>query len=394
MRGIHLRSLSSFDVRLSRPGPVKDTQPNPPPGERARPASARYDGLDMVRAAAMLLGITAHAAVAYAPDMGRWYFVEEVSTDAGLEALQWLLHSFRMQVFFVLSGLFAHLVMDKRGPDAFLADRFRRLVWPLLVGLPLVVLYDKGLRTWSQAQGTLSPLYAGGAEWLFRPLHLWFLGYLFLYVAGAWLLARVGLRAGWLTRAFGQVLRWPELFLALAALTFASVHWLGEPNPAMRLTPELASLVYYLPFFVFGWLVWSHLERAKPLLRAAWLVAPGLALGFFVASRHLQFQASGQALNALVAWLMVLGSLGLALRVRHAPRPVLRATVEASYWVYLVHHPLVVAAQIALATLPWNAWLKYAAVVIAVAALSLASAPWVLRRTFLGGWLGARRAPG
>lgn len=338
----------------------------------------------------MLLGVTSHAAFAYVPDMGRWYFVQDASTQVELGTLQWLLHSFRMQVFFALSGLFAHLVMDKRGPSGFLVDRFRRLVVPLLVGLPLVVLYDKGLRSWSLAQGTLSPEYVGGADWLLRPLHLWFLGYLFLYIAAAWLLVRLGLRAERLTRAFGRVLRVPELFLVLAGLTFAAVHWLGEPNPAMTLAPELASLVYYLPFFVFGWLAWSNLERAQALRRTAWLVAPALALGWWVFSRNLQFQASGQALAALVAWLMVLGSLGLALRVQHAPRPALAALVEASYWVYLVHHPLVVASQVALATLPWGAWLKYALVVAAVTAVSLASS-LLVRRSFLGAWLGARR---
>ena len=352
---------------------------------------ARYDGLDMVRAAAMLLGVTAHAAFAYVPEMGRWYFVQDVSTHAELNTVQWLLHSFRMQVFFVLSGLFAHLVLDKRGADGFLVDRFRRLVVPLLVGLPLVVLYDKGLRSWSLARGTLHPDYVGGADWLVRPLHLWFLGYLFLYIAGAWLLVRLGLRAERLTRAFARVLQVPELFVVLAGLTFASVHWLGEPNPAMTLAPELASLAYYLPFFGFGWLLWSTLERAQALRRTGWLVVPALALGWWVFSRNLQYQALGQALAALVAWLMVLGCLGLALRVRHAPRPALRALVESSYWVYLVHHPLVVASQIALATLPWDAWLKYALVVLVVTAVALASFLLFVRASVVGAWLGARR---
>jgi Acyltransferase family len=37
-------------------------------------------------------------------------------------------HSFRMELFFLLAGFFAALVIDKRGVSAFIRDRIRRIL--------------------------------------------------------------------------------------------------------------------------------------------------------------------------------------------------------------------------------------------------------------------------
>lgn len=351
---------------------------------RAPMQRQRYDGLDVVRALAMLLGIAYHAGYAYVPGIGPWYVVQDVSTAPAFDVLVKVLHAFRMQLFFVLSGFFAHLVAERRD---FLRDRFRRLMVPFLVAAPLAVALDAALRGWSRAQGTLQ----APDGWLARPLHLWFLEYLFLFCLLAAAAKRVPGRG--LAALTARALQAPEALAALALLTGAALRWLPEAKPSDSFVPQLATVALYLPFFALGWLLWGAREHLPRLRRLAWLGLPGLALAGWLFSRHLQWEPEGAWVCAAASWLLVLGGLGLAVRVPPSVRgAALASAVEASYWVYLVHYPLVVAGHLALAKLPWPAWLKYALVVGAVSALAFASWAWV-RRTPLRGWLGVRARP-
>ena len=63
----------------------------------------------------MLLGLAYHATYAWLPNVAPWYLVADSSPVEGLMLVTGLLHSFRMQVFFALSGFFSHLVFERRG---------------------------------------------------------------------------------------------------------------------------------------------------------------------------------------------------------------------------------------------------------------------------------------
>jgi hypothetical protein len=118
------------------------------------------------------------------------------------------------------------------------------------------------------------------------------------------------------------------------------------------------------------------------------MAVASLAVCLFVFSRPLQWQPVGQALAAVAAWSMTLGVLGPALRPGRT-RP--GALVQSAYWVYLVHHPLVLLGQVLVATREGPAWAAYAAVVLGSFAVSFGSFMLVVRHTPLADWLGARR---
>jgi peptidoglycan/LPS O-acetylase OafA/YrhL len=79
--------------------------------------------------------------------------------------------------------------------------------------------------------------------------------------------------------------------------------------------------------------------------------------------------------------------------VPSAPRPRLRFVIESSYWVYLLHLPLVQLLQIAFGRLPWPAPAKYALVLAITFGVTMGSFAWWVRGTALGEWLGAKRRP-
>src|SRR5262245_66161826 len=85
-------------------------------------ALERFHSLDALRAFALLLGVFFHSLMAYILPPGIW----AVGTKAPSTSLFWFVyysHCFRMEVFFLLAGFFARLVMQKRDVSAFLHDR-------------------------------------------------------------------------------------------------------------------------------------------------------------------------------------------------------------------------------------------------------------------------------
>ena len=111
----------------------------------------------------MLLGVVYHATYAFVPGIGPWFPVQAQATWDGFSVLAAVLHSMRMPVVFCVSGFFAALVMDKRA-DRFLVDRFKRLMVPFFVALPVSIVSDRFIRQASLAQGTQDAGYAGQGE--------------------------------------------------------------------------------------------------------------------------------------------------------------------------------------------------------------------------------------
>ncbi len=331
----------------------------------------------------MLLGVAYHATYAFVPDIGPWFPVQAHSTWSGFAVIAAVLHAVRMPVFFTLSGFFAALVMERRR-GAFLRDRFKRLLVPFFVALPVTVTADVFLRRASIAQHTMDSSYAGQGEWLFRPLHLWFLEYLFLFCILAWLLA-----ATRVTVRLHSALKTPEVLLAGSAVTAAGVLMFGAPQPAFSFVPSLSAVTSFAPFFGLGWALYRSREAATVLQRRGWWMAlASFALCLFVFTRPLQWQPVGQALAALAAWLMVLGVMGPAMKPgARAPG----ALVQSAYWVYLVHHPLVFLGQVLVAKRAWPAGIAYGAVVLGVFAVSFGSFMLLVRFTPLAPWVGAKR---
>ncbi|MFO0953424.1 MAG: acyltransferase family protein [Isosphaeraceae bacterium] len=97
--------------------------------------SPRYHALDCVRASAMLLGVFYHAILfrmltAGGPPPGPF----RGPADPSRWAADWL-HSFRMPLFFLVSGFFGRMMLEKYGVSEYLRRRWYRIGVPLVVGM-------------------------------------------------------------------------------------------------------------------------------------------------------------------------------------------------------------------------------------------------------------------
>src|SRR5262249_12135533 len=80
----------------------------------SQPPVERFYSLDALRAFVLLLGVFFHSLMAYVLPSGFW----AVGTTPPPTPLLWFgyyVHAFRMEVFFLLAGFFACMVIEKRG---------------------------------------------------------------------------------------------------------------------------------------------------------------------------------------------------------------------------------------------------------------------------------------
>lgn len=379
----------------------------------------RLHALDLLRAAAMFLGIVLHAGISFIVSPFPW-LVHDARRSFVFDVLLAAIHGFRMQVFFFLAGFFAHLLWQRLGARGFLIQRGKRIGLPLLLGMLIIVPVILGLSVWADPRtgthfarrfmytlGTLSPL-------TIPTLHLWFLEMLLLLYGAvaiiAWigklvdttsLLARLDHAFEWLMR---QRLK-PFLLLPPTILCLWGGPFFGEIDQmGARLLPAARAVAYFGLFFFVGW--WMH--RRAQLLETLRLwnktyfaialiafltlgachdmrISPGNAAYFRV--KLLALTAAG-----LYAWCMTFAVTGVFLRFANGHHPWKRYLADASYWCYLVHLPLVCFLQILVAASPLSPWPKFAFILIVNIAFLLPSYHWCVRYTWLGRLLNGPRS--
>lgn len=384
----------------------------------------RLHALDAVRGAALLLGIAFHATLSFLPGVQLWAAMDSHRTVA-LAGVFYVLHVFRMTTFFLIAGFFAHLTFHRRGQAAFIRDRLKRIALPLMVGWPILFAAIVAVTLWAAAQangGVLpkAPPPGPPAPPLAFPLtHLWFLYLLLilyaLTLAGRALVARVdaqGRVAALADRAIAGLMSSPLGPIALAVpltLAFAVnrpwLMWFGIPTPDNSLIPNLPALVGFGAAFLFGWVLhrqaslirklegrWALNLALAVLLIGGCLAYVGLRPVIVPAPQAWPTLAYGGA-YALASWCGTFAVIGLALRFLAGPSRVRRYVADASYWLYLVHLPLVMALQTAVARLDWPWQVKYPLILAVAFPLMFASYQLMVRHTFIGAILNGRRQP-
>lgn len=399
-----------MDGSLTRPAALSAST-------HARP---RLYGLDALRGTAALLVVLLHAAIPYLRiDLpGLVWPVRDPSFDPVVNGLFWWIEGFIMPLFFLIAGYFSTGPLRKLGPAPFLRQRAKRLLLPLAVVGTVVLTLD--VYVWAlglvasgryPARKLLSLKFDGIEQDFWGLGHLWFLQYLFLLsallcvAAVAWRRLSATGAARHFREAIDAVLLSPWRPLALAIPT-ALLLWL-HPEVVTGFQhsfwPVLPKLLHSALFFFVGCRLACRQDLRDSLSRApaAPLALSCLAFALLLPliHEHLAEELSGARRAALAismglfAWLTVFGVIGLFLRGCRRERPAVAALANASFWIYLVHHPLVALAQIALAPLALPAWQKFAAASLIAVGLSLMSYYAVVRTTWIGGLLDSRRVP-
>lgn len=382
----------------------------------------RLHGLDALRGGALLLGVVLHASMSYLP-VTVWIVPDE-QTSPVAGALFFAIHLFRMTTFFLIAGLFGHMLLQRRGWLGFAKDRLSRIAGPLAAFWGLVLGAIIAVLLWKVAHDNGGVLPTDGPPpppltvETFPWTHLWFLWLLLIFYAvlligrGVLALDRGGGVARLADRAAGLVIGpWtPALLAAPLALAFwAMPQWyafFGIPTPDTGVVPNGVALLAFGMAFAVGVL----LDRRRDLLKRieqSWAPMLGAALlsgaaAFYLTggwAPKLEPMADG-SMKGVAAWTYALAVyaatfavIGLALRFASGRSAVRRYLADSSYWVYIVHLPLVMVGQMLVLDLAWPWFAKLGVVAGGVLAISLLTYELLVRHSFIGKWLNGRRVP-
>ena len=402
--------------RLASTGPIAAVP-------RANQEKPRYHAFDALRGMTMFLVVGLHAALGYIErDIPRvLWCIRDAPTLPVFDWFCWWSMSVSNPLYFTIAGFFAVELYNSRGLRGFLVNRTRRVLIPFAVGVPTIL--PACLCAWSYGW-----LVSGRCTWpqlirlRFRDPqiqatrlssgHLWFLEYLlFMLLAYAlvrWLIDRW--KPGWLPWQalvdFVARSSWHPLLLVLptTALLWLSRQRLGIDATMDRhngFLPDPVRWLHYTTFFVVG----TSLHRLRHDLCRLTRIGPWclvLSVPVFAGRAWLLGQdwttplqgawaVSLAASGALFGWLAVFGFIGLSLRLFHRSRPSLRYLADSSYWIYLVHMPVLGLIQVNLSRVPGHALWKAPLVLAATLALGFASYHTLVRHTSIGTALHGRR---
>lgn len=342
----------------------------------------RHD-LDWVRSLAILSVLWYHAAQLFTGQLAGFEAATVAPTAAGaaLGEFCFFFHQWRMPLVFCVAGVGCAAALERRGAQTFAADRVRRLAVPLAFGLVTVLpaqlyLIDGGpVGLEAYAVGLRSAL---AGEPVPRLGHLWFIASLLLAdaaVVPALILLRGAAARRWHARG-DRPAAGPERALAgvlAVALVVAAVRCLPTRYVGQWTVlgvAEFKPFVYHLAFYVAGVALaasrpaWTAMERRRRALLAAALVMQ--AAVYLLRDAVAGGAGPGTArlmdvLSGATAWLWVATVLGYGRAHLGFENPLLRYAREASYPVYLLHYPLLLALATPIALWDAPVWLRFPA---------------------------------
>jgi len=384
------------------------------------PQSERIHYLDNLRALAMLLGIFFHAAIAYNPMMNDLWLSASNEQAVALEIAAWFTHLFRMPLFFIISGVFAHLLIERRGVKQFIVNRLKRIFLPFMIFLPLIMISTLAIIGWAlDAFSDLSPMMEfikkmqGNPEApkpTFSTMHLWFLFNLMLFCLVAAGMGKYKLLSG---KWFDRVAKPKVLIFVVPALLMPALLSVPMPHPAPeRIYPELWSFGFNGIFFLIGIVLYKNRQLIDGIKNYLWFMVIASILGYSIfyhalpksitieqvvkamSSNELNWQRlSLAAIEAYVAVWMSLACLVMGKRLLNTSNKVLRYIADSSYWVYILHLPVLFFIQFQLFKVEWGAWIEFGISSFLTLTICIITYALFVRSTPIGYLLNGKRFP-
>lgn len=234
--------------------------------------------------------------------------------------------------------------------------------------------------------------------------HLWFLWFLCWYVVGFALIVEIvraqqasAISSKWLTSGLRYL--WLIPLAAIPQCFMASEQYAYGPDTSTGLLPLPAVFAYYAIFFGFGVLYFGASDEESAVGQGFWWKLPLAILILFPVGLGLQGPHSigGRILFAVMqasyTWVMSFGMIGLFHRFCRTHRFWVRYLSDSSYWLYLVHIPLLMVFQFLVREWPLPSFVKLSLVCTAATALLLLSYQLCVRNTWVGSLLNGRRYP-
>lgn len=226
----------------------------------------RYYYMDTARSIFMILGIFYHTAMVYSVGLD-WIVVGETSNYI-FDFIMHFLHSFRMHGFYMIAGFFAAFLIQKKGLNFFFKDRVIRLGIPLLtIGFSLNYIMNILSTNFIMPTNYIDYIISG--KWLG---HLWFLGNLIIYIIFTVLISKLffdgKIKFTKIDNYFKDknLFRIIFIFFILACIFYVLGYLFDKKITNSILFIYPGDLISYLPYYLFGFLIFSYSNFYEKLL--------------------------------------------------------------------------------------------------------------------------------
>lgn len=372
----------------------------------------RLHYMDNLRALAMLGGIFFHGALAYSPMLYSLWPAADSQQSPVVDYIVWFTHLFRMPLFFLIAGFFVAYLVQKRGMAGMLKNRALRILLPLIIFLPLCMwAVIAPLMSAAASVQAKSPIMEMIVTAMANPgtpppppttMHLWFLYNLVFFCVFTWALQYINWQ--WLRAYFNRIT--PVKFLGLFPLLLApALLSVAAPLPAPdSFFPQLWSFGFFGLFFALGYWIFStenFIDRFKSYVVQMLIMSVALYVVFYwlVPKQFTLEPASLLSWKKIVVslceayisvWMSVVclvwGKLYLNLHNRF-----MRFMSDSSYWIYIIHLPLIFALQYTMMDKNWGLLTKYAVTLSVTLAVGVLSYVVLVRWTPIGWMLNGRK---
>ncbi|MGB9096246.1 acyltransferase family protein [Erwinia sp.] len=303
----------------------------------------RNIGLDFLRAVLILEGVLYHAARSLPGSSNAWYYVADKNESVAFSALIEFVHTFRMEAFFFLSGMFSAMVILRKGRDFFIDNRKKRVLLPLVGAFLFIPPIMYVLTAFMKG----NPLDVNGllSSWTYLH-HLWFL----VSLSVMSLIVPVSLcdKVASLFRS----LPLPVIVAAIIILAnffFAVKYVVKDMGEFVALIPVTARfLIYYLA----GYALYVNRDKIPQIktskIISSWLILPMGVVTFlaFYYTLHNHIEGVTKYVPTLLASVFsVLISFWLVFffeKMRIKENSLVKLVVDSALVVYILHYPIVI----------------------------------------------------
>ncbi len=358
----------------------------------------------------MLLGLVVHSAITYGlyEDLGSWPIRDSI-THLSNDFIVNFIHSFRMQIFFLVSGFFGSMLFYDRNPLAMIKNRISRIILPFIVFMillwPIIVFgFGYSMLVFSGQSNPIEVIasFFTGINMLIPKFtfHLWFLYYLAQITTAtiilAYLLEKTPKTSKYILLNFNRIMRHSLLRILIFASITATIYYLigtWSVFTSISFVPNFNMFLYYSSFYLIGWILYkskSFLDSFTEHDFFITLIGIILFTLYFFMNETFTF-LTHVVLKSIIVWLLIFGITGLFIRHTSKYSVIMRYLSDASYWVYLVHMPLTAIIPGLISEWLMPATFKFLFVFITTSLICFLSYHFTVRDTFIGKFLNGRK---
>jgi glucan biosynthesis protein C len=334
----------------------------------------------------MIAGIFFHASLSFLKEpVNLWPVFDQQSSTGLLDLFTWASHRIRMPLFFVVCGFFSYMLLEKYDLKAFIKNRTKKILIPFIASLILIVPIT--IETFI-SDGQFSP-YSISRIQHFSLMHLWFLYFLIIFYTFFVIFKEI------ITKFSNTPSKLKDLFfVSIITILIFSMKTTASINTSPDFIPDIIALSFYFTFYLLG----IYFYKSPNLFRNYYnkktyffLIFSFIVCPIILLLKLKNFESVLNISTSIFTLSSLIIVIELSKRIFNNNSKTIRYISDSSYWLYLIHIPIIVSVQTQLIAIALPKEIKFLITSIATLLITLTSYQLIVRYSIIGTYLHGKR---